>query len=93
MPLNPAAAYQNSKVQTASGADLTLMLYEGAIKFCNIALLAIEKKDIMKANKNIDCTVHDCKYCDCSCNKCCLNCIKVGPSKKDNSNCYSFKKR
>lgn len=53
MPLNPAAAYQNSKVQTASGADLTLMLYEGAIKFCNIALLAIEKKDIMKANKNI----------------------------------------
>ena len=35
----------------------------------------------MKANKNIDCTVHDCKYCDCSCNKCCLNCIKVGPSK------------
>lgn len=53
MPLNPAAAYQNSKVLTASGADLTLMLYEGAIKFCNIALLALEKKDIMKANKNI----------------------------------------
>ena len=47
----------------------------------------------MKANKNIDCTVHYCKYCDCSCNKCCLNCIKVGPSKKDNSNCCSFKKR
>lgn len=53
MPLNPAAAYQNSKVLTASGADLTLMLYEGAIKFCNIALLALEKKEIMKANKNI----------------------------------------
>lgn len=53
MPLNPAAAYQNSKVLTASGADLTLMLYEGAIKFCNLALLAIEKKDIEKANVNI----------------------------------------
>lgn len=53
MPLNPAAAYQNSKVLTASAADLTLMLYEGAIKFCNLALVAIEKKDIQKANTNI----------------------------------------
>ena len=53
MPINPAAVYQNTKIQTASGADLTLMLYEGAIKFCNIALLAMEKNDIMKANKNI----------------------------------------
>lgn len=53
MPINPAAAYQNSKILTASGADLTLMLYEGAIKFCNIALLAMEKNDIAKANINI----------------------------------------
>lgn len=53
MPLNPAAAYQNSRVLTASSADLTLMLYEGAIKFCNLALVAIEKKDIQKANTNI----------------------------------------
>lgn len=53
MPINPAAAYQNSKVLTASGADLTLMLYEGAIKFCNIALLAMEKNDIAKVNMNI----------------------------------------
>ena len=29
------------------------MLYEGAIKFCNIAMGAIEKKDYEKANKNI----------------------------------------
>jgi len=53
MPINPAAAYQNSKVLTASGADLTLMLYEGAIKFCNIALMAMEKNDIAKVNVNI----------------------------------------
>ncbi|SFR58910.1 flagellar export chaperone FliS [Anaeromicropila populeti] len=53
MALNAALAYQNSKVQTASKADLTLMLYEGAIKFCNIALLALEKNDIQKANTNI----------------------------------------
>lgn len=47
------AAYANSKIMTASPAELTLMLYEGAIKFCNIAIVAIEKKDIEKAHNNI----------------------------------------
>ena len=46
-------AYANNKITTASPADLTLMLYEGAIKFCNIAIVAIEEKDIMKAHTNI----------------------------------------
>ena len=50
---NPYAQYNNSKILTASPAELTLMLYEGAIKFCNIAIVAIEKKDIEKANYNI----------------------------------------
>lgn len=50
---NPYAQYTNSKVLTASPAELTLMLYEGAIKFCNIAIVAIEKKDVEKANYNI----------------------------------------
>ena len=45
--------YSNSKVMTASPAQLTLMLYDGAIKFCNIAIVAIENKDIMKAHNNI----------------------------------------
>jgi len=44
------AQYNNSKILTASPAELTLMLYEGAIKFCNIALVAIEQKDIEKAH-------------------------------------------
>jgi flagellar protein FliS len=43
---------------TASPAELTLMLYEGAIKFCNIAESAIEKKDIEKAHINIMKTEH-----------------------------------
>ena len=47
------AQYNNSKVLTASPAELTLMLYDGAIKFCNIAIVAIEQKDIAKAHKNI----------------------------------------
>ncbi len=47
------AAYANSKILTASPAELTLMLYDGAIKFCNIAMMAIEKNDIEKAHNNI----------------------------------------
>lgn len=53
MVKNAAQAYGARKVETASPAELTLMLYEGAIKFCNIALGAIEKKDYEKANINI----------------------------------------
>lgn len=48
-----AERYQNNAILTASPARLTLMLYEGAIKFCNIALVALEEKDYAKANENI----------------------------------------
>lgn len=53
MAFNAAAAYQGNKINTSTPADLTLMLYEGAIKFCNIAIVGIEGKDITKANLNI----------------------------------------
>lgn len=53
MVRNAAQAYGARKVETASPAELTLMLYDGAIKFCNIAMGAIEKKEYVKANKNI----------------------------------------
>ena len=45
--------YQNNKIMTATPAQLTLMLYDGAIKFCNIAIMGIEEGDIMKAHNNI----------------------------------------
>jgi flagellar protein fliS len=50
---NGYAAYANSKVATATPAELTLMLYDGAIKFCNIAIMALEEKDLEKAHNNI----------------------------------------
>ncbi|NLL79962.1 MAG: flagellar export chaperone FliS [Clostridiales bacterium] len=50
---NAYAKYKDSKVLTATPAELTLMLYEGAIKFCNIAISAIEHKEIEKAHNNI----------------------------------------
>ena len=50
---NAYSQYNNSKILTASPAELTLMLYEGAIKFCNIAIVAVEQKDVEKAHNNI----------------------------------------
>ena len=47
------AAYANNKIMTASPADLTLMLYEGAIKFCNLAIAAVQEKEVEKAHNNI----------------------------------------
>ncbi len=47
------AAYANNKIMTASPADLTLMLYEGAIKFCNLAITAIQEREVESAHNNI----------------------------------------
>ena len=53
MDTNVINAYQRNAILTATRPELTLMLYEGAIKFCNIGILAIEKNDYEKANTNI----------------------------------------
>ncbi len=54
MPVrNGYAAYQNNKAMTASPGELTLMLYEGMIKFTNIAIIGVEEHDIQKAHNNI----------------------------------------
>lgn len=53
MAMNAAMAYQRNAIQTASPAELTAMLYDGAVKFCNIAATAIEEKNIEKAHNNI----------------------------------------
>ncbi|MCL2500681.1 MAG: flagellar export chaperone FliS [Defluviitaleaceae bacterium] len=51
--INPYTKMQDDAIMSASKEELTLMLYEGGIKFCNQALMAIEKKDIGKANELI----------------------------------------
>lgn len=46
-------AYQTNAVTTASGPQLTLMLYNGCIKFIKQALVDLENKDYLNKNKNI----------------------------------------
>ena len=50
---NPYAQYTNSAVFTASQEELTLMLYEGALKFANQALTALETNNYAKTNELI----------------------------------------
>lgn len=50
---NRYAAYANNKIMTASKAELTLMLYDGAIKFCNKAIEAVDENKIEQAHINI----------------------------------------
>lgn len=46
-------AYKQNSVTTASPGELTLMLYNGCLKFLTKAKKAIEEKDIQEKNTNI----------------------------------------
>lgn len=50
---NGYAKYRNSSINTATPGELTLMLYNGAIKFCNQAIVSMETKDLESAHKYI----------------------------------------
>ena len=50
---NAAKAYGSNKINTASPAELTLMLYDGAVKFCLRAKDALEAKDYETVNVNV----------------------------------------
>ncbi|MCM3092529.1 MULTISPECIES: flagellar export chaperone FliS [unclassified Cytobacillus] len=50
---NPYQSYQQNSVNTASPGELTLMLYNGCLKFIHQAKKAIEEKNIEMKNTNI----------------------------------------
>lgn len=50
---NPYAKIKENSINTATPEELTLMLYNGAVKFTNQALIALEKNDYSSANKFI----------------------------------------
>lgn len=50
---NPYQSYQQNSVNTASPGELTLMLYNGCLKFIHQAKKAIDEKNIEMKNTNI----------------------------------------
>ncbi|HHW68406.1 MAG: flagellar secretion chaperone FliS [Epulopiscium sp.] len=50
---NAYQIYKNNSILTASPQELTLMLYDGALKFCNQAIKAIEAGNKSEAHRCI----------------------------------------
>ena len=50
---NPYKTYEQNSVTTASAGELTIMLYNGCLKFIKKAKQAIEKNNIEERNTNI----------------------------------------
>ena len=47
---NPYAKLKNDSIYLATPEELILMLYDGALKFSNQAIMAMENKDYQKSN-------------------------------------------
>jgi len=57
-----ASAYKNQQIMTASPEQLTLLLYNGALRFLNESILAMEQGDRQKshiANMRVQDIVHE----------------------------------
>jgi flagellar protein FliS len=50
---NPYQSYSNTQAMTATPGELTLMLYNGAVRFLKMAKAAIEEKQIEASNNNL----------------------------------------
>ncbi|MBM7618357.1 flagellar protein FliS [Bacillus tianshenii] len=50
---NPYQAYQQNAVSTATPGELTLMLYNGALKFMRLAKKGMEEKNLELKNTNL----------------------------------------
>lgn len=53
MMTNPYLTYQQNAVMTASPQELTLMLYNGCLKFLKLAKIAMEENKFEEKNTNI----------------------------------------
>ncbi|MEK5427559.1 flagellar export chaperone FliS [Cytobacillus sp. FSL R7-0680] len=53
MTTNPYQKYQQTSINTATPAELTMMLYNGCLKFISIAKQAMEQGEVAKRNENM----------------------------------------
>lgn len=51
--LNPYQNYRQQQINTASRDKLVLMLFDGAIRFCNQAKVALDNKQYDQVNTNL----------------------------------------
>lgn len=53
MAINVQHMYQLNQINTATPQELVLLLYNGGIKYCNLAKSAIERKKVGEAHLNL----------------------------------------
>lgn len=53
MITSPYDKYRQTSVQTSNPAKLVIMLYDGAIRFVNTAINALQQSDIEQSNLNL----------------------------------------
>ena len=53
MMMDPSRQYREQSIQTATQGELTLMLFNGCIRFLRLGIRAIDKKDVAEAHENI----------------------------------------
>ncbi len=51
--MNAHQVYRQTQAETASPAELVLMLYRGAVRFCVASLAAMESRDLEAAHNNL----------------------------------------
>lgn len=51
---NPYAKIKENAINTATPEELTLMLYDGALKFANKAMISLEKSEYMEVSNFIN---------------------------------------
>lgn len=50
---NPYSQYKQNSINTSTPEELTLMLYNGAIKFAKLAKIGMEQSNIQETNTNL----------------------------------------
>ena len=58
VPSRFSKEYRQNEIATSSQGKLIVMMYEGAVKFVNLAIEGIDKKDLSKKGMNIN-KAHD----------------------------------
>ncbi len=51
--IDPSRRYQEQSIQTATQGELTLMLFNGCIRFLRLAMRAIDESNVPESHENI----------------------------------------
>lgn len=66
--MNPYQDYQKQAIETMTGGEMIVALYDGAIKNLNLALVHIDQRDINHSHQSLVKAQDIIRYLDCTLN-------------------------